>query len=126
MAAVTTAANKRKGWNQAYDAKKKLQLLDFEYDVAAGNNKAVVTTDSAATVAAITAGLSIHADVATAADPWSVNRIVRTASARRMAKSCYVKPAVKIILFTGNVEEHTAVFQLCAQHQRAGWQRVAM
>ncbi len=80
-------------------------MLDFEYDAAAGNDKAVVTTDSAATVAAITGGLSIHADVATAADPWSVNAdgIVRTASARRMAKSCYVKPAVNIILFTGNV-----------------------
>jgi hypothetical protein len=84
-ATSTTAANKRKSWNQAYYAKKKLCLLNFEPNAAAtaiANTTAiaataaattVATTDSAPAMVAITGRLSIIADVAAAADPWSLN-----------------------------------------------------
>jgi hypothetical protein len=72
----TIAENKRKSWNRAYYAKKKLRLLDVEPDAAATaivaptDPTAVATPDSAVAMAAITDGLLIIVNVAAAADPW--------------------------------------------------------
>jgi hypothetical protein len=96
-ATSTTAANKRKNWDCSYYAKKKLCLLDFESAantttianatvvVATSDATAIATADSAAAMAAITSGLSIIADFAKAADPWSLNTdgTVRTPAARQ-------------------------------------------
>ncbi len=56
---------------------------------ATTNPTTVATADSAVAVAAITDGLSLIANVAAAADPWSLNAdgTVRTPAAHRMAKS---------------------------------------
>ena len=99
---------------------KKLRLLDFEPDAATtaiaatANATNVATADSAATVAAITGGLSLIAKVAAAADPWSLNATgtVRTPAACRMAKSWQVKPAVNAIVRAGSIDAQAAL--LCA------------
>jgi hypothetical protein len=100
--------------------KKKFHLLDFESTTAtdAADNKAVVTTDSAAANATIIDRLSILAGVAAAVDPRSVNAdgVVCTASAHRTAKSWYVKPPVNNILHAGNNKAQAAVLCAVANH----------
>ena len=63
-------------------------LLDFKPDAAAADATAVSTTDSAAAVATVTNGLSIIANIAAAADPWSLNTdgTMRTPAVGQMAK----------------------------------------
>jgi hypothetical protein len=120
MATLTIAVNKRKIWDHAYYAKKKLHLLNLEPNaaattiVAATDPIAVATADSAAAVAAITDGLSIIMNLAAAADPWILNAdgTVRTPLARWKAKSRQVKPAVNAILCAGSIDAQAAV--LCA------------
>ena len=122
-AMLTIAANKRKIWNREYYLRKKLRLLDGAIAtvvdlVATTNPTAMATADSVAAVAAITDGLSRIADVAAAADPWSLdnNGVVRTPSARRKAKSRQVKPAVDAILRAGSIDAQAAVLRAVADH----------
>ncbi len=103
-----TTPNKRKSWDHAYYAIKKLRTLYFESPATANspNNEAVVTTDSATADSAVSNGLSILAGVAAVMDPWSVNAdsIMRMALARRTAKSWYVKPAADNIIHAGSID----------------------
>ena len=122
-ATLTIAANKRKIWDRAYYLRKKLRLLDGAIATvvnlnATTNPTAMATADSVAAVAAITDGLSLIADVAAAADPWSLdnNGVVRTPSARRKAKSRQVKPAVDAILRAGSIDAQAAVLRAVADH----------
>ena len=135
LAAVTTAtstiaANKRKSWNRAYYAKKKLCLLNFEPDAAATaiataaaltattNPTTAAFNDNATAMAAITDGLLIIVNVAAAADPWILNAdgTVRTPSAHRKAKSWQVKPAVNAIPRAGSIHVQVAVLRAVADH----------
>jgi hypothetical protein len=99
-------------------------LLNLEPDAAATaiaattNPTAVATADSTATMAAITNGLSIIANVAAAADPWilNANGTVRTPSAHQKAKSQQVKPVVDAILRAGSIVAQAAVLRAVADH----------
>ena len=69
-------------------SKKKLRFLNFEPNAAANAAATAIATAAAAT-AAVTDRLSIIADFAAGADPWSLNAdgTMRTPAARRKAKS---------------------------------------
>ena len=111
-------------------------MLDFVPDASAADNTAVAdatavadTTANAAAAAttavamddsgaAVTGGLSIIADVAAAADPWSLNAngTVRKPAVCRKVKSRQVKPAVNAILRAGSIDAQAALLCAAADH----------
>ena len=105
-------------------------MLDFEPDAVATtiaaattitattDPTAVATADSAAAVAAITGRLSLIANLAAAADPWSLNAdgTVRMPAARRTAKSQQVKPSIDATVRAGSIDAHAALLCAVADH----------
>jgi hypothetical protein len=123
-AAASSATNKQRKWDSAYYSKKKVRSALFLTsspatqilpDKAAAATSGTYHNPAVASLVINHIALNTHSVAAVLlSNPWAVNSsksTVRSMAARKMAKSCWVKPAVENILRSGDVAEQAAVLR---------------